>query len=233
MKASSTSGLPEASSMSSRVLPSSLGPNMRPWHTRNRENLVSAAGGAAPQPVETPEERRHSIQSETERMRQELEDIRMDGYRSGLADGRIAAENELRGETDAASERLAQSIASLADVKPRLRREAEKELLELCFAVARRIVRRELTLDPECIMGLLQAGLAKISRNDLNSVRIHPQFATRVSAELESMGISNVEVIPDPSLVIGDILFQTSRGTLDAQLETHFSEIVNGLADHI
>ncbi len=174
-----------------------------------------------------------SSRVEADHLRQEIESARSEGYQSGFADGRSAAEIAFRQEIEAVSVRLSSSIASLAEMKPRIRREAERELLELCFAVARRVVHRELTLDPDCVIGLLQAGLSKVSRKDLQSVQLHPQLVGRVTAELESLGVSNVEVVSDSTLALGDILYQTSRGTLDAKLETHFAEIVYGLADHI
>lgn len=219
--------------MSSRLLSGSHGHNVRPWQIRSRESHSPTGLEMPDRPPEVVEERRNAVQSEIDRLQQELDDARLEGYRSGFADGKSATENALRQELEVVAGRLAQSISLLAEMKPRIRREAEKELLELCFAVARRVVHRELTLDPDCVMGLLQAGLAKVSRTDLQAVHLHPQFVGRVTAELESLGVTNVEVVPDNTLALGDMLYQTSRGTLDAKLETHFSEIVYGLADHI
>ena len=51
------------------------------------------------------------------------------------------------------AERLAQSVKQLADIRPRLCKEAEAELLRLALAIAQRILHRELNIDPDGVGG--------------------------------------------------------------------------------
>ena len=59
-------------------------------------------------------------------------------------------------------ERLARPSTKLAGLRPRLRREAEADLVKLAMAIARRVLRREIAVDPEALRGLVMAALEKL-----------------------------------------------------------------------
>jgi flagellar biosynthesis/type III secretory pathway protein FliH len=46
-------------------------------------------------------------------------------------------------------------------------------------------------------------------------------------------GAAHIEVIGDPTLDRGAVLFETARGRLDASAETQFAEIERGLTDRL
>jgi flagellar assembly protein FliH len=179
------------------------------------------------------EERRRQAKEEVDQLREQVERAKQEAYQAGfdaaVEQARVDAEAKVKPVLD----QLAHSLASLSALKTRLRKESELEILQLVLGVARRIVHREITIDPDAILGILQVGLSKISRRELHSIHAHPQHVGRIQGVLESEGITNVEVTADPTLAVGDVLFETSRGTLDARLETQFAEIENGLTDRI
>src|SRR5262245_47904763 len=89
---------------------------------------------------------------------EQVERSRADAYQRGVKDGQTAASEQVRVKV----EQLARSIEQLASHRGRIQREAEPELVKLSLAIARRILRRELTVDPDSLLGLLKAGLEKI-----------------------------------------------------------------------
>ena len=115
-----------------------------------------------------------------------------------------------------------------------MRKTAEADLLKLAIAIARRVLHRELTLDPESIEGLIRVALEKLESRELCRVRVHPDqepaIRTLAGAFLSSQ---QVELIPDPSLQCGDVLFETAHGTLDASIEAQLQEIERGFADRL
>jgi flagellar assembly protein FliH len=160
----------------------------------------------------------------------ELAQARQAGIQEGLRQAREEAVRELQ----ALGERIAQTLAELATLKRRIRREAESEVVKLALAVARRILRRELATDPEAICGVVHAALEKLQTRELHRVRVFPAGADAVRASLERMGVSQaIQIIADPSLRPGDVLFETSRGELDASIETQLQEIDRGFADRL
>lgn len=222
--------------MSSKVLDSSAGCAVRPWFERpvHPKSVPMALFAADPAPKPEVElERRAEARREIDEIRQQVEAVKAQAFQEGVAAGQQAAQAEAQAQLREVLDRLAVSSAQLASLKHRLRKEAEHEILKLTFAVARRIVRRELSMDPDTVLGLLNAGLSKISRKDLQTIHVHPGHAGQVRAALEAEGIQTAEVVPDSALQLGDILFETKQGVLDARLETQFAEIENGFADRI
>ncbi len=162
------------------------------------------------------------------RLRAELEAARREAYQQGIEEGRRQAAAELQNE----AARLARAIEEVAGLKPRLRASAERELVELALAIARRILRRELHVDAEAVLGLAKAALEKASLREVTEVRLHPDLAAPVRAHLARIGApQSILVRQDPSLEPGAVLVETVRGTIDASLETQLDEIGRGLAD--
>jgi len=128
---------------------------------------------------------------------------------------------------------LARNIEDIARLRPRLVRAAEAEMVELALAVARRILRRELAVDPNALRGLVKAALDRMPSQDLCRVRAHPELESGLRQSLDQEGRSGIEVVADGALERGALLLETSRGKLDASLETQLREIGCGLADRL
>jgi flagellar assembly protein FliH len=148
------------------------------------------------------------------------------GYHEGEAAGRSHVEPVIQ--------RLAASIEALTTLRPRLRREAEADLLKLAVAIARRILHRELTVDPDAVLGLIRAALDTLQAQENCRVRVHPDHEAVLRAFLEQLGPARqIEVTADRTLEPGGVLFETSRGNLDSSVETQLQEIERGLADRL
>lgn len=150
------------------------------------------------------------------------------GYREGEKAGRERAAAEVQ----PVLERLARSLSELATLRRRMRRESEQDLVALSIAIARRILRRELSVDPEAVHGVVKAALEKVQARELCRIRIHPEHAGCVRKHVELSGIA-VEVHPDAALQPGDVIVETPRGDLDASVETQLREIERGFADRL
>ena len=175
-------------------------------------------------------------QSANEREARALETGRQEGHAAGRQAGAAAAEAECQQaiasvQTDAA-ERAAGAAAQAVDLRRRLRQQMEADLVSLAVAVARRIVRRELTVDPEALMGIVKSAVERMAARELLAIRVAPSDAPRVSARLAGLHLpGRVEVIADSTLAWGSVLFDTERGQHDASVDTQFEEIDRGLAD--
>jgi len=153
-------------------------------------------------------------------------------YQQGLKEGHAAAQREMLAQVDLINGRLARTIEELTGVRQRFRHEAEEDVVALALAIARRILHRELTIAPEALLGLVKAALEKIDGRELHSVRVRPEDAAMIQQHFEKMGLPRrVEVIADPGLERGAAILDSSRGTLDASVETQLSEIERGFTD--
>jgi flagellar assembly protein FliH len=161
---------------------------------------------------------------------QRVAEVRAAALREGEAAGRSRAAAELQ----PVMERLARSIEDIAQLRPRLRREAEADMVRLSLAIARRILRREMSVDPEAMHGLVLGALEKLQSQEIHRVRVHPSRAAAVDACLrQNLPGTSVEVVADPSREPGTVIFETTRGNLDASVDCQLQEIERGLADRL
>jgi hypothetical protein len=77
-------------------------------------------------------------------------------------------------------EKLAQSIQELAGLRAKLRSQAEADVVRLAMAIAKRVVHRELSTDPDSIIGLVKVALEKLRLQETVRVRVHPDHVAIV-----------------------------------------------------
>jgi flagellar assembly protein FliH len=159
--------------------------------------------------------------------------IEHEAYRRGLAEGKALGKDLAEAEVQPVLERLTRALVELSSVRARLRRDAEEDVVKLSIAIARRVLHRELTLDPESIGGLIKAALEKIESHELCRVRVHPDQETMIRTILGRYSPTRIELVADPALGKGDVVFETSQGTVDASVEAQLREIERGLADRL
>jgi len=153
-------------------------------------------------------------------------------YQQGFQEGQAAARREAAAQTEAMNLQLARAVEELAGLRPRFRHEAEEDVVALAIAIARRILHRELTVAPEALLGLVKAALEKIDLREVHRVRVARADAPMVAQYLEKMGLPRpIEVIAEPGLQRGSAILDSSRGALDASVETQLAEIERGFAD--
>jgi flagellar assembly protein FliH len=164
----------------------------------------------------------------------EIENRIREAQAAGVKEGEAAGKAKAAVEMQPVMERLARSIEEIAKFRPRLRREAEQDLIRLAMAIARRIIRRELAIDPEALHGLILGALEKLQGQEICRVRVHPSHVAAVTACLKQIAAASpVEVIPDASREVGTVIFETDHGNLDASVESQLREIERGLGDRL
>lgn len=156
---------------------------------------------------------------------------------AAYARGRREVESETHQHVSAAmqntAERLAQSVKQLAELRPRLCKEAEADLLRLAMAVAQRILHRQLTIDPTALEALIRISLDRLGRQEQIRVRVSASLADPVRTLLGRLLERPVDVAADNTLEAGSLIFETSRGQLDASLHSQLDEIERGLIDRL
>jgi len=161
---------------------------------------------------------------------QQVEEARQRGFSEGVA----AARSKTDAELSAALERLSATIAGLLQLRRQLKEDAAGELVQLALAIASRILHRELNVDPDAILGLVRAALAKAQTKEIHRIRLHPAHEVplrRAMAQL--MPGATIEISADATLKPGDVILETAQGQLDASVSTQLREIERGLADRV
>ncbi len=183
---------------------------------------ASAAGVESSSPLQA---RIAQLESEAARREQEAR-------QAGYSEAEAALGRGFQAEVEAILQRQARGVEELLGARRNLRRQMEGDMVRFSLAIARRVLHRELTVDPEALVGIVKAALESIEAREVHRLRVYVKDAPLMERKLESLRLpGRVEVVPDPQLERGGLVFETARGTLDASVDTQLEEIDRGLAD--
>lgn len=193
-----------------------------------------------PDPVPGLEAEIAALKAELERITAEWplleQQARNDGYQSGFRAGEAAGTQKARQQAAQECEQImlkaSASIEEWVHFRVRIRQQLEHDLVRLATSIARRIVRRELTVDPDALNGIVKAAVAKIDAREIHRLVVSAADAPVVQRRMAELSLPlRVEVTADSALPRGSLILETSRGQLDASVETQLEEIDRGLAD--
>lgn len=153
-------------------------------------------------------------------------------HQQGRAEGEAAGLQRAMERLDPVMAQLNALLLELASQRKRLRMEAEEDTVRLAIAIARRVLHRELSTDPEAILGLVNAAFGKLNAREVHRLRVSPTEAAVIHENRARLELpAGLEIASDASFPPGCAVFETSRGDLDASVDTQLAEIGRGLAD--
>ena len=191
-----------------------------------RENAAPIADPAVEE-LQRMEWRLRQVEADSaDRVRESYED----GFSAGQSSVKAQADTQIRD----CLERAAQAIAELTEVRKRMFDQAESDMVKLSMEIARRILNRELSIDPDAVESLIKGAMDKLQGHAVHKVRVHPEHQEIVRSYIHQLGSApDVEIVADPSRERGAVVFELGSGSLDASIETQLREIERGLADKL
>jgi flagellar assembly protein FliH len=227
--------------MSSRVLRLGDGPHPQEVPAANEalqevQPILWRRAGAEPQRQPRPASNPSGAQTPPPDQSADFERQMQARIAAAREQGRAEAENAARHSAmDRVNPVIASFQALIADLTgqgPRLRTEAERDAVKLAVAIARRILHREIAVDPEAVLGLVKAAFAKVEARETHRLRVSPADAALLHEHRGKLNFPPaLEIAADGALHPGSAIFETSRGELDASIDTQLAEIDRGLAD--
>jgi flagellar assembly protein FliH len=158
----------------------------------------------------------------------ELEEIerqaRDEGFAAGLAEGRAVAKHQLEQQLarfEALCAAAARPLVALDDI-------TERELARLATVMARRVVARELQLDPSLIEQAVRGAAAALpSATRELRVWVHPDDLNL----LRELGASEPlwRLGAKPELSRGDCVLESERSRLDARVDTRLAAVIDAV----
>jgi flagellar assembly protein FliH len=154
------------------------------------------------------------------------------GYQAGHRDGQAEATRRHAAELEQIAARAAASVEEVLATRRRMRHQLEEDLVALAVSIARRVLNRELQVDPEALWGIVRAVIDKLDTREIHRLRVAPGDAPVIQARLGGTNLpERVELAVDSTLERGGLIFETARGELDASVDTQLEEIERGLTD--
>jgi flagellar assembly protein FliH len=206
--------------MSCRLLRGADGPSPAAWRPSVRANANAPAGPAASAAAAPADQQR------------EVDARLKAAYQQGFSAAETAAAQIAGQRVEAVIAGFNALIQDLAGTRRKFRGEAEQDTVKLAVAIARRVLHRELATDPEAILGLVMAAFQKLNVRETHRLRVAAgdmEMIQQNRARLEMP--AGLEIVGDSSLRAGSAIFETSRGELDASVDTQLAEIDRGFAD--
>jgi flagellar assembly protein FliH len=144
------------------------------------------------------------------------------GERAGVEAGAKRADGMLR--------RMAHTVEELERLKASLVHQTERQVVQLALALARRIVRRELTLDPDLVGAMAHVALERLGDASPATIRLNPEdYAVVASQRGEPWAGANVSVVPDAALPRGGCHVESAFGVIDASVDAQLGELAAAL----
>ncbi len=154
-----------------------------------------------------------------------------EGYKVGFDEGRKAGLEAAQKDIEQQLSYLKQIMTSLNTPLNDLDQQIENDLITLTTSVARQIVRRELKIEPEHVIGAVRAAVAVLPINDRKlRIYLHPQDIELVQKgfSIEANDVS-WKWIEDPMLTRGSCRLETADTIVDATVEARLESVINKL----
>jgi flagellar assembly protein FliH len=174
-------------------------------------------------------------------LRRELADLKLaagtrieESIERGRSEGEASARQALNHQLETEMARAARLMDELIAAGPKLRRRAEEDMVRLAVAIARRVLHREITVDSEAILGLVKAAFARIDQREIVQVRTDATLMGAMQRIIQTLDPGRkINLVVDAVLQPGSLILETSRGQLDASVETQLDEIQRGFTDFV
>jgi flagellar assembly protein FliH len=175
-------------------------------------------------------------QAEADEIRRRTEDAAQTaGYEAGQKKGREEIEKIV-------DQRLATLLPALQGVIGEIRQARQSWLsqwetggIHVAAAIARRIIRRELSRTPEISLAIIRETLELAAGSSQLRIHLNPEDQQTLGPRVEWLvkeltELGTAEIIPDPGVARGGCRVETSAGTIDNRLEAQLARIEEELS---
>ena len=174
------------------------------------------ATDVAPTPAQSPTAAPHARLSEIER----------DAFAKGYEQGERAGAEAGGRRADAMLRRMASTLEELAAVRQQMIQQAERQMVQIALTIAKRILHREVTLDPDLTVAMARVALDRLGEQSGATIRLHPEdYAAAVGGGQEAWSSEQVTVISDENVSRGGCRIESAFGFVEAGVEAQFDEI--------
>ena len=137
-----------------------------------------------------------------------------------------------KGTEDALLE-FQKNLFEIREIRERVLRETEKDVLRLSVRLAEKIVGKTLSGDKKAIQDIVTTALQNARQKERITIRVNPAELQLVQKEEEALQTSAqakyLDVVADPRVEKGGCLIESEVGTVDARLETQFRVLERAL----
>lgn len=138
-----------------------------------------------------------------------------------------------RQHLSAASESVAKLLREVGSLREKLLAGAEKEILDLAFLIAGKVIHKEVDIDREIVLSVLRDAMRTMRGKDDVKIRMNPDDYRHITETnpdfLGSYGDITIE--RDETISRGGAIVETESGAVDARLDRQLDKVRDTLYD--
>jgi flagellar assembly protein FliH len=184
-----------------------------------------------------------AAQAEAESLKQQamaegFAEGRREGTAQGLAQGKEAGQQQALTEHRAQLEKAVASLNAAAGALEQSRDQLESagltEVVQLALAVARRVTKRQATIDPQVLAANLAEAMKLAVKSADIRIAIHPSQRATLDAALPQLrlqwpNLDHVQIVEEQNLHPGGCRVFTEQGRISADLDEQLERIAGEL----
>jgi flagellar assembly protein FliH len=151
------------------------------------------------------------------------------GERAGADAATAAAGQAVASAGQGLLRRLADTIEQLSETRQDLIRRTERQLVELSLAIARQVLRREISLDRSLLVAMARVALDRLGETKAATIRLHPDDYAELNAGAAASAGPTVSIVADPAVERGGCLVECDAGWMSVGLDSQYSELTRTL----
>jgi flagellar assembly protein FliH len=156
--------------------------------------------------------------------------IEREAFAKGFAQGERAGAEAAAVQGEAMLRRLMQTLEEVTDLRARVIRDTEHQMVRLALAIARRVIHREVTIDRELVMAIARVAMDRIGDGASVTIRLNADDCAAITATRQSpWPDGHVTVQPDARLPRGGCRIESDLGLIDAGVDAQLQEITRAL----
>jgi flagellar assembly protein FliH len=157
-------------------------------------------------------------------------DVEKQAFEQGYAEGERIGKQMGEAMVETICKRYEKSLAELASIHKQMAQAMEQQTVRLAVEIARKIVQRELTLDPDLVSALATVSLRRLASHQSISLRVSRTDFARVNGAISQVNAA-VAVKEDPTLERGDFVIDTGQTHLDGRVTSQMDTIARALLE--
>jgi flagellar assembly protein FliH len=157
-------------------------------------------------------------------------DVEKQAFEQGYAEGERIGKQMGEKMVETVVKRYDNSIVELAESHKALVETIEEQTVRLALEIARKIVQRELTMDPDIVAALASVALKRVSNHQSITLRVSRQDFGRVRVAVANVNPA-ITVKDDATLERGDYVIDTAQTHLDGRVASQVDTIGRVLFD--
>ena len=164
-----------------------------------------------------------------------LRTARQSGYQEGYRDGLVALEGFKQSFASQTTAQIGTLVRSVGEQLDALQQEMAHALAMTTAALARQVLRSELTLRPEAVAAVAEQAIAALLPSARHVVlRVHPDDHALIAAHsADAIAARGARLVSDPAIARGGCRIESDIGLVDATIDERWRRAVAALGGNL